>query len=463
MGAGLNPAARSLGRYELLEYLGSGGMSDVFVAMHSGLRKRVALKLLRPSLCREIESVRRFLREGQCAARVSHANVVDVLDVGMEEGVPYLVMELLEGETLERKLERDGPMSLSAAVDLLLPVLDGVAATHAAGVLHRDIKPANILLARNADGSVVPKLVDFGIATVEERRAITGALGPIGTPHYMSPEQARNDRNLDERSDQYSLASMLYEMLTGQEPFAGADDVDEVLERVSRGKFPKISQRRPDLPSGIEEVLAKASAFDPAKRFASVSDFAVALLPFASERTRKLWISRDRRDGVVSAQLLSGAFRVENDVQGEPTRVTPVYLRGRRRGSAGRSSFFSAGFLGLASAMLVLALGVGYLRAHGGEGQPLEERTAVATGRADPIQAPAPSVRRQIYVTPAEATVMLDGADVGRGDFAAPDFDDDAMHELRISAAGYVTRIVLFKRQLGVAHIALEPLSFAER
>src|SRR5690606_26674135 len=139
-----------------------------------------------------------------------------------------------------------------------------------AGVVHRDIKPSNILLARMPDGSVVPKLVDFGIATLEERRGITGALGPIGTPHYMSPEQARGDRNMDERSDQYSLASMLHEMLTGAEPF-GDGDVASVMARVARGKFPRLRDMRPDLPEALDEVLARATAYDPARRFESVS------------------------------------------------------------------------------------------------------------------------------------------------------------------------------------------------
>ncbi len=471
MAARLSKAARSLGRYELLEYLGSGGMSDVFVAMHSGLRKRVALKLLSPSLCRDIESVRRFLREGQCAARVSHANVVGVLDVGMEGDVPYLVMELLDGETLERKLQREGRMTLRAAVELLLPILDGVAATHEAGVLHRDIKPANILLARNADGSVVPKLVDFGVATLEERRNVTGALGPIGTPHYMSPEQARGARNLDERSDQYSLASMLFEMLTGREPFAGQhdDDVTEVLERVARGKFPRLTQLRGDLPSSIDDILGRASALDPSRRFPSVSEFAEALLPFASERTRSLWVSRNQRRGVASAQLLSGAFRAHDELASEETRITPVFKRpGTNTRSLRRPKrFFTPAFLGMASVLLMLSLSVGYLRARttpSAKPADLEPALPLLAQKGDPEghanAAPSP---RHISVTPAHATVLVDGLTLGRGDFRAPTYDDEHMHELRVSAEGYVTRVVLFRGQPEVEHIALEPVSYAER
>lgn len=494
MGAELKPTVRSLGRYELIEYLGSGGMSDVFVAIHSGLRRRVALKVLLPSLCREVEAVRRFLREGQCAARVSHPNVVDVLDVGMQGGVPYLVMELLDGETLERKLERDGPMSLVAAVELLVPILDGVSATHAAGVIHRDIKPSNILLARSADGSLVPKLVDFGIATVEERRNITGAIGPIGTPHYMSPEQARGERGLTERSDQYSLASVLYEMLTGREPFDGGDDVEEVLDRVSKGQFPKVSRRRPDLPPALESVLLRATSIEPSRRFRSVMEFAAALLPFASQRTRQLYVSLEQRAGVMSAQQLAERFHADNDVglgrarpliDQDPARyplhadqerdVRPVVSRYVRREGQQALPMATPRFIALLGCVLLMGLSVGWLRTRGEEGTLMAgpahvradaspfmgEAHSVAPAAQAPSQTKAAqrptSIVRRIYVTPSDASVLLDDISVGRGDFRVPHFTDGDMHELRVAAQGYVTRILLFRTTLDMQHIALEP------
>jgi serine/threonine-protein kinase len=433
-------------------------MSDVFVALHRGLRRRVALKLLRPSLRHDSAAVQRFLREGECAARVCHPNVVDVLDVGMEQGIAYLVMELLEGETLERRLARVGRFDLTTAVDLVLPIFDGVAATHAAGVVHRDIKPSNVLLARMPDGSVVPKLVDFGIATLEERRGITGALGPIGTPHYMSPEQARGERNVDERSDQYSLASMLYEMLTGSEPFEDGD-VSAVMARVARGKFPKLRDARKDLPEALDEVLARATAYDPARRFESVSAFAEALLPFACERTRKLWVSRHQRAGMPGAQLLSGSYRGE--LAGERTRVTPVCVR---RDAARPRRTFTPTFAALGCCLLMAGLGIGHLRSRSAAdaelmpadapmGQPFDVAgTAALTG--------AP---RRVYVTPRDALITLDGTPVGQGDFLLEPLNDDEVHELRITASGHVPRVLLFRRTLDTAHIALEPLKLAER
>jgi len=459
MGVVVTPAAQTFGRYELLAYLGSGAMSDVFVAMHMGLRKRVALKILRPSLRHDHDAVERFQREGECAARVSHPNVVDVTDVGLHQGIPYLVMELLEGEPLDQKLQREGPLPLSAAIDLILPILEGVAATHAAGVLHRDIKPANILLSRTPDGSVVPKLVDFGIATVEERRNITGALGPIGTPHYMSPEQARGSRGLNEKSDQYSIASMLYECLTGREPFPGSD-VNAVLTRVARGRFPRVRDQLPRIPAAFDDVLSRATALDPERRFASVTDFANALLPFASPRTRRLWISRDSRQGVFSAQLLSGVWRMWDDASGElttghqTTRVVRI-----------RPPKAQLGLLAVAACALGAGLLVGAM--HGGQlfNTPNGSAVAVMLPRVaasdrphdDTVQRPlAATTQRLLRVEPSDAEVFVDGTLVGRGTFAAPQFSDGRLHELRVSSPGYITRIALFREGLVSEQIRLE-------
>lgn len=461
MGVVITPTAQTFGRYELLAYVGSGAMSDVFVAIHVGLRKRVALKILRPSLRHDHDAVERFQREGECAARVSHPNVVDVTDVGLHQGIPYLVMELLEGEPLDQKLEREGPLPLCAAIDLILPILEGVAATHAAGVLHRDIKPGNILLSRTPDGSVVPKLVDFGIATVEERRNITGALGPIGTPHYMSPEQARGARGLNEKSDQYSIASMLYECLTGREPFPGAD-VHAVLTRVARGRFPHVRDVLPRMPAALDDVLSRATALDPERRFASVTDFANALLPFASPRTRRLWISRDSRQGVFSAQLLSGVWRMWDDDSGEliPNQTTRVVRITPPKAQLG--------LLAVAACALCAGLLVGAM--HGGQLFNRSSTSAAAVmlprvgasdrpqgNKLEKVERPlAATTQRLLRVEPSKAEVFVDGGLVGRGTFAAPHFSDGRLHELRVSLPGYITRIALFREGLVSEEIRLD-------
>ena len=449
----LSSASRRLGRYELLSYLGSGGMSDVYVALHTGLRKRVALKLLRASLRCDDHAVKRFLREGECAARVRHPNVVDVSDVGLEGGVPYLVMELLEGETLAQLLARDGALELEAAVDLLLPILDAVSAVHAAGVLHRDIKPSNILLARAADGSVQPKLVDFGIARLPEHaHGNEGLVGPLGTPHYMSPEQARGEA-LDERSDQYSLASVLFEMLTGREPFIGKS-VETVLGEVGRGKFPRLRSVLPRAPLGFEEVMVRATLRAPSHRFMSVSDFAYALVPFAGTRTREQFVSREQRAGVYSVQLLSGNFRNEPTL---PDGREPVGVARSLAPYGGAGVFRRRSLRALGGAALVgvgLMAGLGVTRGLAEADKVVASSKPAATAAAPLAEAPLASApQRTVRLTPVDATALLDGVPLvptksGRGEVVLPALSDE-VHELRVSAPGYVARVVLFR---GVLH-----------
>jgi eukaryotic-like serine/threonine-protein kinase len=449
----LNPAARRLGRYELVSYLGSGGMSDVYVALHTGLRKRVALKLLRPSLRYDVATVQRFLREGESAARVRHPNVVDVSDVGMEDGTPYLVMELLEGETLADKLEREGALGIECAVDILLPILDAVAAVHAAGVLHRDVKPSNIVLARAVDGSLQPKLVDFGIALLREDSPDEDRkLGPLGTPHYMSPEQARGD-DIDERSDQFSIGSVMFEMLTAREPFAGGS-VEAVMREVARGRFPRLTSALKSAPPELEEVLARATARAPGQRYACVSDLAHALVPFASERTRRLFVSREERAGLFSAQLLSGAFRTD----GVPPRREAVSMAGSFAPRARSRRLQRMSLRALAgSAMLGLGLmaGFGVTQGAAEEGQPVGRREVQTREplRAQPALAAPP--QRTVRLVPAEASAALDGKELGRGSFVIPQLSAD-LHELRISAPGHVARVMLFRGGLAEGTIALE-------
>jgi eukaryotic-like serine/threonine-protein kinase len=458
MGVMREAASRYLGRYEVLEYLGSGGMSDVYVALHMGLRKKVALKVLRSTLRQDDDAIERFLREGECAARVSHPNVVGVHDVGVEEGVPYLVMELLSGEGLDKRLAREGTLPVEIAVDLLLPICDAIDHVHRAGVVHRDVKPSNILLAQRDDGSVVPKLVDFGVATLRERRLITGALGPIGTPTYMSPEQARGLDPVDGHSDQYSLASVLFELLTGREPYPGAD-IDSVLASVARGQFPRLSEALRHAPRGLDDVLARATAFHPRDRFASVREFAEALLPYASRRVRDTF---HRYEGSGVADEHSGARLSlgQPPLQRHTARDSQATVRVRASvaGPAPRTSLEAPrqrrvlmGTVGVVALSLGLAVGITHLRNESSLVSARHEGAVRAAGQAA-LQAPlttaplAPhSTRARLSVRPEYALSVLDGRVLGQGDVQVPHAGDEDLHELRVSAPGYVTRVVLFR------------------
>jgi eukaryotic-like serine/threonine-protein kinase len=285
-----------LGRYLLVRRIGEGGMGVVFEAIDSNLGRRVAIKTLHARHVRSGEVQQRFLREGQAASRVHHANVAAVFDVGGGSH-PYLVMEYLAGEDLSCLLEREGRLSVERAADLLVPVVAALATAHDLGVVHRDLKPANIFLA-NERNRVTPKVLDFGISRITDRAdaaSITDTGALIGTPCYVSPEQARGDRHLDARSDQYSLGVILYQAATGRRP-VDEPSVYAVLQRIVAGDFPTPRTVCPSLLSAIEKVIVRAMARDPDGRFPSTRAFGCALLPFASAATRAAYESELRNE-----------------------------------------------------------------------------------------------------------------------------------------------------------------------
>ncbi|CAG1773183.1 partial Serine/threonine-protein kinase PknA, partial [uncultured bacterium] len=206
------------GRYRLEALLGKGGMGVVYRAVHVATGRKVAVKLL----ARDADEAasQRFLREARIAASLSHPNLVQVIDVGRtEQEQMYLVLELLEGEPLSAHLRRKGPMRPEDALDTLVPILDALAALHAAGVMHRDVKPSNIFLSLDGSSRVVPKLLDLGISKhVNPEEALTQTGMMMGTPHYMSPEQARGADEVGVGVDVWAMGVVLFEVLTGQRP-----------------------------------------------------------------------------------------------------------------------------------------------------------------------------------------------------------------------------------------------------
>jgi serine/threonine protein kinase len=318
----LDEGAR-FGRYEVLRWLGGGGFGDVYESLHRELGKRVALKVLRREYALHPTVRARFTREAQAAARLRHVNVVDVTDVGVFEGQPYLVMELLEGETLRACCEREGPLPPARAVDLLLPVLDAVAAAHAQGLVHRDLKPENIFLAQQGISGVVPKVLDFGVVKLDDEGArpamLTGSGVLLGTPSYMSPEQARDVRDLDGRSDQFSLGAVLYECLCGRRAFEG-DGMLGTLQLVASAAPAPLPD---DVPDALRAVVLRALEKSPEARFPSVQAFAEALLPFASPAMRERWSVTARAPAPPAPSVVP------------PTPSGPRTLRGQERPAPG--------------------------------------------------------------------------------------------------------------------------------
>jgi serine/threonine-protein kinase len=285
------PSGYRFGNYVILERIGRGGMARVYRAEHSALQKRVALKLMDHALHDQTAAHRQFLREGRAAAAVKHPNIVDITDVGVWQGIPYLVMELLEGRDLETQLHERGPMSDGEIARLALPIISGLAVAHDAGVVHRDLKPSNIFLAKGADGEQVPKVLDFGISKLARDAADLTATPYgtlLGTPMYLPPEALRGSQALTPASDQYSLGVVLYECAVGVPPFQ-YDSLVNLLQRIGAGSYDPPSRSRPDISAVIERAIVRAMHPDPRQRFPHVRDLGRALWEVASPRTQVLW------------------------------------------------------------------------------------------------------------------------------------------------------------------------------
>jgi tRNA A-37 threonylcarbamoyl transferase component Bud32 len=268
------------GTYKILRTLDQGGMGMVFEAEHVRLKRRMAVKVLAEHLAKDALALARFNREAEIISQVQHPHIVQVTDFDTtEQGEPYLVMELLSGESLATRLERELSLPLSAAIRIAHQVSSGLAAAHAANIVHRDLKPANIFLANIAGQEPIVKLLDFGISKrAGAGKGLTGEYDILGTPDYMAPEQALGKTaSVDHRGDQYALAVITFEMLAGRTPFAG-NDVMEVLRQVIAAEPPPLDQLAPHVPREAAEVLRRALAKQPELRFATITDFASALL-----------------------------------------------------------------------------------------------------------------------------------------------------------------------------------------
>jgi hypothetical protein len=285
-------AGATIDRYEVVRTIASGGGGTVFEAIDGSLRRRVAVKVLHgadPSAAQPKRRVERFLREIRIAAQIRHPHVVDVFDVGVSRGVPFLVMELVEGVTLERLVADEGPLSVARTVEIVLPLLSAVAALHDSAIVHRDLKPANVLM--RAGPSLWPKLADFGVASWEgdgDGPSLTHPGALIGTPEYLAPELIRESGPGTERSDLYSLGVLLYECVTGRKPFGGAT-MYERLDAAVNADLVAPSGRVASLPLGFDEVVLRAMHRDPILRFASARELAEALLPFAPHAVAARW------------------------------------------------------------------------------------------------------------------------------------------------------------------------------
>ena len=446
-------------KYRIERLLAVGGMGAVYVGTHIKLRKRVAIKVLNP----EISSpamVERFNREAITASQIGHEGIAQVTDIGTStQGEPFLVMEYLEGESLANRLKAVGPLPIDVACEIGCSILAPLEAAHRAGIVHRDLKPDNVFMVRQSRGEQV-KLLDFGISrsqgTEGEFRLTTTGL-VLGTPYYMSPEQARGDTQIGTAADLYAFGVIMYEMLVGTVPILG-DNYNQLMYRVMTGEYARPREKRPELPEELERIILQAMALDPKQRPASAAQLEQMLLRFCGPSFRE---SMERITSPVfkqSSPQLPGASMNLNPGTGTDRTVlaTPP-------GAAPKKSRAMLIVLGLG---LVAGLGIGAAVLMGRSGatptaaqqstpppaqvtpkvtppappptEPAVAPPATTGGKLEPATPPAvATITLRFVVEPKQAAITLDGTSVVDGEITVP--RDQASHTLTITAPSFAT------------------------
>lgn len=248
-------------RYEIVKSIGEGGMANVYLAKDIILERDVAVKVLRGDLSADDKFIRRFEREAQSVSNLSHKNIVEVYDVGVEDEQHYIVMEYIEGKTLKQLLKKRETLTLTEVIDIMTQLTDGIAHAHESYIIHRDIKPQNIMIEDNG----LIKITDFGIAMALNATQLTQTNSVMGSVHYLPPEQA-SGKGATIKSDIYSLGILMYELLTGNVPFKGDNAVEIALKHM-KDKIPSIRKQNPAIPQSVENILLKATAKNPRNRY----------------------------------------------------------------------------------------------------------------------------------------------------------------------------------------------------
>jgi serine/threonine protein kinase len=403
------PAAGDLieGKYRLVRQIGEGGMATVWEAEHERLQTRVAVKFLAGLHFGKEADRARFLDEARAAAAIRHRNVIDIVDFGTtDDDTPFMVMELLSGQTLADRIEADAPMAVPAVVELAVQMLGALIAVHDAGIVHRDLKPENVMFALDADGAV-PKLVDFGISKILDRdedpkrpKTREGLL--LGTPQYMSPEQASGSTSIDKRSDIYAFGVILYEMLTGERPYDN-ESVVKLLSAVLEGTARRVDVVRPDLPAVIADVVTKAMSNDVNDRYADARELRTALI-------EAMKAPQDPRPpDAVTVPPPGRGRREEPESRPEPTKPRRVELPDPRPMPPPSSGSRGVIFAVLAVVGIAAIGAVAWLAWPRDEGAP-EEEAAIGSEPSDAgIANPSGFITVRLLEVPDDAFVVLDG------------------------------------------------------
>jgi serine/threonine-protein kinase len=335
----MGPGSVIAGKYELTRPLGEGGMGAVWEARNLRTQRSFALKLVHGDADLLPELRERMLREASVAGRLEHPNVIEVYDVGeTDAGDPFLVMELLRGETLAELLDRRGALDQIRAAAIGAEVSSALQAAHGAGVIHRDLKPANVFLHQDAARGRVVKVLDFGVSklTGSESTSATVTGAPIGTPAYMSPEQARGKREIDGRTDLWAVGVMLFEMVAGRLPFAG-ETAYAVVGEVLHAAIPRLSSVVPSVSPELDAIVARCLDRDPARRFASATELRAALQTLLPKQPSALvadfdedaTVSRSAPKNLIPAEVSETATTAVVGPRAPVLAATPALARQR--------------------------------------------------------------------------------------------------------------------------------------
>jgi serine/threonine-protein kinase len=358
-------------RYRILEAIGRGGMGIVYMVEHVQIGKLLAMKLLRGELSCRPDVVRRFKREALCVSRLQSPNTVQVFDFGVSEGLTYLVMELVHGQSLTHVLQTQGPMPAARLGKIVIQMCSSLAEAHRKGIVHRDIKPDNVMLVAADGGAEVAKVLDFGLAKLREaegRSDVTAGGMILGTPYYMAPEQIRNE-GVDERSDIYSIGALMYRALTGYHPFGG-EPLMVLSKHLTEAPVPP-HERAPGIgiPLGMSLLVLRALAKDPAERFQRVEDL------------QSLLVKEILAAGSSSVESLLDSDRVRRLAAPKPASATSdevdAYERKLRRKRHGA--------YGLAALLVSAAGATGFLLPHQASSRGVEIEPNNTAAEATPL------------------------------------------------------------------------------